>query len=181
MKEPPRWYNITVSEAYSWVKLKLRFWTGFSLTFRASACAMIWSVLSITSPNVSFSRMVPLGIFKSLKSSSQWSGDNASPRTYFRRGTIFWNSREDKQQLSSTKKQYMKQVLYHNKPWRVQPMKILESCCILDRIPRVIFHFVLVSNFRTSWRKESGLTFKRNAFRIYSRQSQIALEIFRML
>ena len=60
-----------------------------NLTFSASACTMIWSALSITSPNVSFSRMVPLGIFRSLNSSNQWSGDKASPRTYFRSGTIF--------------------------------------------------------------------------------------------
>lgn len=55
---------------------------------------MIWSALSRTSPNVSFSKMVPLGIFRSLKSSNQWSGDNASPRTYFRRGTMFWRKGE---------------------------------------------------------------------------------------
>lgn len=84
-KKSPSLYSITGSETYSWV----RFWTGFNLTFSASAWTMIWSALSITSPNVSFSRMVPLGIFRSLNSSNQWSGDNASPRTYFSSGTIF--------------------------------------------------------------------------------------------
>ena len=55
---------------------------------------MIWSLALSTCPNVSFSRVVPLGILSRRKSSNQWSCDRGSPLTHFNTGSTFCNKVE---------------------------------------------------------------------------------------
>lgn len=62
-------------------------------TLIASAFATISSAALMISPNVSFSKVVPLGNLSNLNMSSQWSGDNCSPLTNFSRGWIIYGKK----------------------------------------------------------------------------------------
>lgn len=58
-------------------------------TFKAAAFLMICSLALRIFPKVSFSRVVPLGIWSILNSSSQWSCERGSPLTHFSTGSTF--------------------------------------------------------------------------------------------